>query len=314
MNRGTKIPIQNFDFDNPYSYDAILDYSDYGLIIPEGVTLVDVDNAIHGSILIRLLKSEGYNVPIMATPNGYHFYFRSTEPLNCVTKAMTPLGILIDIKQGGKKCYAKIRGKNENRHFLTEHTLETMFFNMIEFPVFLKPIRKNQYNIINLEEGSRNDTFFRYINELISQGIQDPQDIRYILSLINTYFLSKPLPMQEINTLTEETKLRSRIKDYQSYYYRSHGQPEINPSIIPQEPKISYFDISKELFEMFKLYRNPLDVPSVFYIKNDRGELIKATDIIRSYLLKKYPKLRISDKKEIFEILDILCYDNNQRL
>ena len=319
--KNSKIPIKNFNYKKPLSYDQVLEYSDYGLIIPDDLVLVDVDNIEQGEKLVKLLKDLKVPTTIMRTPNGYHFYFKKGKyDFTNVVKQVTPIGITVDIKAGGKDCYAKIYGENENRYFLNGGSIEDVFSNLVELPIYLYPMARNKYDIYNIEQGQRNNTLFKYISELFYENFT-VQNVIDTIRLLNIYILNNPLPVNEVETMIEKDKLDERYNEYHEKFSTrkikgsNHIQDYQKNKMEKFENNLEkYCEIAKELYKLYEVIsvNEPFDHKVVKENGKTEKQKVDSKAVMyfyRSYLLKHYPSLSIKDKEEIFEILDILCYN-----
>lgn len=319
--KDSKIPIKGFDYKKPLSYDQVLEYSDYGLIIPDDLVLVDVDNIEQGEKLVKLLKDLKVPTTIMRTPNGYHFYFKKGKyDFTNVVKQVTPIGITVDIKAGGKDCYAKIYGENENRYFLNGGSIEDMFSNLVELPNYLYPMARNKYDIYNIEQGQRNNTLFKYISELFYENFT-VQNVIDTIRLLNIYILNNPLPVNEVETMIEKDKLDERYNEYHEKFSTrkikgsNHIQDYQKNKMEKFENNLEkYCEIAKELYKLYEVIsvNEPFDHKVVEENGKTEKQKVDSKAVMyfyRSYLFKHYPNLSIKDKEEIFEILDILCYN-----
>lgn len=319
--KDSKIPIKDFSYKNPLSYNQILEYSDYGLIIPDDLVLVDVDDIEQGEKLVKLLTDFKIPTTIMKTPNGYHFYFKKGKyDFTNVVKQVTPIGITVDIKAGGKDCYAKIYGENENRYFLNGGSIEDMFSNLVELPYYLYPMARNKYDIYNIQQGQRNNTLFKYISELFYENLK-VEEIIDIIRLMNVYILNNPLPINEIEIMIEKDKLDERYNEYHEKFSTrkikgsNHIQDYQKNKMEKFENNLEkYCEIAKELYKLYEVIsvNEPFDHKVVKENGKTEKQKVDSKAVMyfyRSYLFKHYPSLSIKDKEEIFEILDILCYN-----
>ena len=75
-----------------------------------------------------------------------------------------------------------------------------------------------------------------------------------------------------------------------------------------------YCEIAKELYKLYEVIsvNEPFDHKVVKENGKTEKQKVDSKAVMyfyRSYLFKHYPNLSIKDKEEIFEILDILCYN-----
>ena len=105
----------------------------------------------------------------MQTTRGKHFWFRINSVITNSIKTLTPIGLTVDVKCGGKNSYVKIKSSGTVRKWVVNNE------ELDILPRWLTP-NSDYYNFWDLVEGSRNDTFFRYIVKLQSKRFYNRTD------------------------------------------------------------------------------------------------------------------------------------------
>ena len=210
----TKRPIDKFD--EAHNYSDIKTHSDIGLIVPDGYVVIDVDDGEQANVLFRIIKDLGIRSKVMQTTRGMHFWFQTPKVITNSIKILTPIGITVDVKCGGKKSYVKIKSVGKVREWLMQND------ELDVLPRWLTPNSKS-VDFWNLGEGSRNDTFFRYIVTLQSMAFSK-DEIKQILKMINDYIMKDPLTEDELEVIVRDEAFETKVKSTQEAGYLTDGK------------------------------------------------------------------------------------------
>lgn len=171
-----------------------------GLIIPEPYVVVDIDDADQAMKLIQLTAEEGINCQIMQTTRGYHFWFKSDEPVKNSVKSTTGIGLVADYRSWGKQSQVCVKLNGDWREWLTEHEWD----ELDELPRWLRPLRQSKWKFYEMGEGDgRNQALFEYQIELAKREFSQ-QETAQIIRLINRYILKEPMSEDEVSTICRE--------------------------------------------------------------------------------------------------------------
>lgn len=209
-----KRPIDKFDDAKPY--EEVQDCSDIGLVVPNGYVVLDVDDGDQSEVLLKIIKDKGIRTKVMQTTRGMHFWFRTPNVLTNNIKILTPIGISVDVKSGGKKSYVKIKHSGQVRPWLINYE------DLEVIPNWLLP-NKNSIDFWNLDSGSRNDTFFRAIITLQSFGMEK-DEVKETLNIVNDYIMKEPLAEDELEVITRDEAFDTKVAVSQESGYMKDGK------------------------------------------------------------------------------------------
>ncbi|WP_217587014.1 DUF927 domain-containing protein [Lentibacillus saliphilus] len=179
-----------------------------GLVIPKGYDLVDIDDNNTAKVILEGLKKIGLKFHTVKTPNGYHFYFKSSGKLGKQnTKSLSVCGAMVDYRLS-KRGYVVIPSPNINDRsweIIEKNDLDTM-------PVFFEKLPKNldkEENAISLpiSTGSRNDKIHKWLSFLREANKWEADDIWRI-----GYFIAEHLCSPSYIETDGEEALNETIK------------------------------------------------------------------------------------------------------
>ena len=179
-----------------------------GWIVPEGYTVVDIDNEDHpesSEIIERILAKKEIPYSYNRSSRGIHMLFKdSTLMIPTSNNMKCALGITVDHRSNNKG-YIVLPINDPHRSW--GEWLE----EPAEIPFFLKPlmVAKNQIqSFIGMTEGDgRNGEMFKWRTKLLQCGKLKKEDITEALILINENLFDKPMSEQEMkNSVTKERK------------------------------------------------------------------------------------------------------------
>lgn len=178
-------------FDKFYSDTSNLENA--GLILEEDVVVVDFDT--NGHLAEDILKIK--RTRCVLTNRGCHLYYKVPKDLSIknTTKITTVMGNKVDYKTGfnGKKAYAIVKLNGEYRKVINEDVVDYP-----ELPKLLYPT-KTKEELYNLQEGSRNDTLYKHLFNVIDV-LKDKDYTLKLVSMINSNF-KEPLDNNELNNI-----------------------------------------------------------------------------------------------------------------
>lgn len=160
-----------------------------GLWCPAGFVIIDIDDKEQAEILDSITHTLKCR-----TPHGMHFYYRTDKQIAQIVKGHTPIGLRIDTRVANKG-YCILPFNCSDREWI-DGEIE-------ELPIYLQPLHVNakaeSFIKIGAKDGDgRNDSLIRHIMRLRKEGF-DTEQIKEILSIINTKIWADPLPESEIN-------------------------------------------------------------------------------------------------------------------
>lgn len=210
--------------------------------VPQGLIVLDIDDAKTGQLVYEGLKKAGCSFHAIRTPRGYQFIFqsRADRPLKQNSNMLTLSGIIADYKTGASNCYIVLPTDNtEGREIIhiSDRELDPL-------PLCFYAVRKMKADDVQKDailDGSRDDTLFR-----IACSIREQNRIH------NLKFTPEERlrALQETNNIfcypsMSEYEVRQKFESAERY--KGEGQePGVSASVIEEwtEP-IPFDDFSK---------------------------------------------------------------------
>lgn len=215
-----------------------------GAVIPEGRIIVDIDDSSQGELVKDLLEAENVHHHSIRTPNGWQFVFKAerqeTKSIKQITKFFTSIGVVIDTRTAGAGYIVFPTENTEGRYIATKSIGQ-----LDELPNFLKPLRNSEqvkdkttgekycFPIPISEDGSRNDTLYKWAAHLRAWGIS-PEEIIKSMELYYEYFLldKNDFSLTEMMNLTKSAiKWRPDKPAYELHIEEAADYPE--ETVIP---------------------------------------------------------------------------------
>ena len=157
-------------------------FNEYAGVLADDTVLVDIDDGEQSKILLDIVKNLGLKCKVLATSRGMHFLFKTDKPMVNRTHCKLAIGLVADIKGGGKASYEVIKQGGVEREVL----YDTEQYEFL--PKYLTPI-KTSVNVLSLCEGEgRNNALFSYILPL-QQNEFTVEECRECIKIINEFIL-----------------------------------------------------------------------------------------------------------------------------
>ena len=194
-----KVPQHSLD--QWYTLDEVKDYPNLAILIEEPVVVLDVDDENEGLLLFNIIQDLNIKSSIMKTDRGFHFWFKTREPLINSIKINTPITITVDVKSwGDKKSLVTIKKDGVWRKWLNQHN------DLDILPFWLTPFKSTK-KLVGLDEGEgRNDGLFTYIIPLLKLKFSKEQ-IRTTFDIINSHIFKKPLLQRELDVMFKDNDI-----------------------------------------------------------------------------------------------------------
>ena len=285
------------DSKNLKSYEDVKNYSEFCGVLNTNSLLLDIDDSTQAELLLQIIKKLKIKTKVIKTTRGKHFLFKNSKIKKCYTHCQLALGLIADIKVGSVNSYQVLKYNNELRPVEYELGSDGEYD---ELPYFLTPTKlteKKQIDFLNLHEGSRNDTLFKYILILQSCGLK-VEDIKSTIRLLNTFLLKSPLTDEELNVVLRDEAFRGDIR--------------------VKEPGLPDFFSTKGVFyhETFAKH-----LKQAYHIKRINGRLhiyidgvyISDYSLIEHQMTKLIFNLSKSKRKETLDYLELLCVEEDYR-
>lgn len=211
-----------------------------GLIIPENIVLVDVDNPSEASCTEDALEFGNYEYAHIKTPHGAHFFFMLKDydytkdligkEIKNNSANITALTVTADYRTAGKGYVVLPNANTKNRHWVKELTSST---KLHELPLLLYPII-NKDASVSFDNGERNSNLFAHTSRLLySNFLANGEDISDIIHTINKIVITESLQDEEVDNI-----IASAIRTFESNGKQTH----CNKSL-------SYLDTTKTLVQ-----------------------------------------------------------------
>ncbi|MFW6002403.1 MAG: transcriptional regulator, partial [archaeon] len=92
-----------------YTYEDVKLEDNVGLIVPEPMVVFDIDDMEEGLLLLKIIEAKNIKCKIMKTTRGFHFWFKSDEPITNYINKRTAIGIHTAIRSYGKMSFVVIK-------------------------------------------------------------------------------------------------------------------------------------------------------------------------------------------------------------
>lgn len=172
-------------------------FDEYAGVLADDTVLVDIDDGTQAKILLDIVKSKELKCKVYKTTRGCHFLFKTSQPMQNRTHCKLAIGLIADIKGGGRASYEVIKYGGAEREVLYD-TLEYQ-----TLPKYLTPIKTNM-NVLDLADGEgRNNALFSYILPL-QQNEFTMDEAKECIRVINDFVLKDSLPEEELATVIRD--------------------------------------------------------------------------------------------------------------
>ncbi len=193
-----KQPIHKFK-DGGLPWDEVCEFDNIALIVPEPFVVLDFDTIEDAEVMLRIVEKQDLHCKIMKTDRGYHFWFRTLQPLKNFVKQRLAIGIYCDRKVCNRNAYVKIKGNGIMREWVREYPDDDVDY----LPKWLTPVSAGAktFSFLGMGKGAgRNQALFNYIIYLQQKGFNNTE-ITTTLDIINRFVFAEPLPNSEMLTI-----------------------------------------------------------------------------------------------------------------
>lgn len=198
-----KAPINN----KVLSYLEIKDTSNrIGWIVPEGYTVIDIDDKQIAHKVQKLLMGEGIDTIIFETEHGCHFVFRSIPGVFQTQGSFCRLGFKLDTRSNASG-YIVLPYNDPDRRVITTTNY------IPDLPQYLLPERIDFPDMNKVVEGERNGKLFEFMTKLKYLKNITIDQIKQCVILCNRYILDKPLTDKELEKTVLSDKNLERGAD-----------------------------------------------------------------------------------------------------
>ena len=247
-----------------------------GWVVPEGVTVVDIDDKKVAKKIQRLLLGEGIDTVIFETEHGCHFIFKSIPGVFQTQNCMCRLGVKIDTRSNASGYIVIPYNDDDRRVVTTSHIIPAL-------PQYLLPEKMDCPEMNLVEEGGRNGKLFEFMTKLKFCKNISIEQIKECVNLCNMYILDSPLPQKEIDkTILSEKNLERGV----------------------DVTKVSSNTIAIELLQELKI----VTTPQGMYMFN--GKYYEACDDFQlaRYIHARYAEFGETKRNEVIEFIKLKTY------
>lgn len=272
------------------------EHGDYVGILKQEYIQVDFDTAEDANIALRIVRDKKLRCDVLKTTRGYHFYFVDD---GFVTRTgvhqFTAIGLPADIGLGKKDRVVPQRITSDvettiivNGKSVTGTKKETIQREWIQtydeldsLPPYFRVIGSHDPKLKTTE--TRNQTLFNYILPLTSLGFTK-EETRKVIKCINDYVLPKPLPDDEINTLTRDEAFS------ETFFFNEKG------------------NFKHDIFGNYMLANsNIVMIDDRVHIYTKEGVYSDRQEDFEKVMIDKIPSLKDSQRKEVFKYISLRC-------
>lgn len=248
-------------------------------VLRDDCIMVDVDDAESAEKMMQIVEDHQIRCRVTCTSRGKHFTFRNSGVEKCGTGLKLACGIVADIKTGGMPEVLKVDGEER---FCEWGEVNPEAGDYDELPLWMHPVTtKMDFN----QTVSRNNDFYGYILVLQTQLAMTNDQCRETIRIINNYVLPEPLEDSELEVILRDEAFEKPI----------------------------FFDGKKFLHDAFANW-----LINQHHIKRINGQLHVYKDGIYTagyrniefMMLKAYPQMKDSQRKEVLKYIEVMCPDN----
>ena len=191
------MPFKDKDASDLLTLEEAQKFSEYAGILSDNTVLIDIDDKEQSDILFKVVATKQLKCKVYATTRGKHFLFKTDVPMSNKTNCKLAIGLIADIKGGGKASYEVLKYGGVNREVLYDTgTYQTL-------PKYLTPVKTN-VDVLGMADGDgRNNALFSYILPL-QQNEFTKEECRECIEIINEFVLKEPLPESELKVVLRD--------------------------------------------------------------------------------------------------------------
>ena len=261
------------------SYADVQKLHSFAGVLRDDCIMVDVDDAESAEKMMQIVEDHQIRCRVTCTSRGKHFTFRNSGVEKCGTGLKLACGIVADIKTGGMPEVLKVDGEER---FCEWGEVNPEQGDYDELPLWMHPVTtKMDFN----QTVSRNNDFYGYILVLQTQLAMTNDQCRETIRIINNYVLPEPLEDSELEVILRDEAFEKPI----------------------------FFDGKKFLHDAFANW-----LINQHHIKRINGQLHVYKDGIYTagyrniefMMLKAYPQMKDSQRKEVLKYIEVMCPDN----
>ena len=275
-----KQPMEKYKGLNSFrSYADVAKLPSFAGVLRDDCIMVDIDDAESAEKLMQIVEDLQIRCRVTCTNRGKHFTFRNSGVEKCGTGLKLACGLVADIKTGGMPEVLKVDGEER---FCEWGETDPEAGEYDELPIWMHPVTTKMDFSTTV---SRNNDFYGYILVLQTQLAMTNDQVRQTIRIINDYVLPEPLDDGELEVILRDEAFEKPI----------------------------FFEGKKFLHDAFANW-----MINQNHIKRINGQLHVYKDGIYSagyrniefMMLKAYPQMKDSQRKEVLKYIEVMCPDN----
>lgn len=276
-----KTPMEKYKgLDKFKCYKDVAKLQSFAGVLRDDCIMIDIDDATQAEKMMQIVEDLQIRCRVTCTKRGKHFTFRNSGVDKCGTGLKLACGLVADIKTGGMPEVLKVDGEERFCEWGDENP-ETGEYD--ELPIWMHPVNTK---LDFTQTVSRNNDFFGYILVLQSQLAMTNDQCKQTIRIINDYVLPEPLEDNELDVILRDEAFEKPI----------------------------FFDGRKFLHDAFANW-----MINQHHIKRINGQLHVYKDGIYTpgyrniefMMLKAYPQMKDSQRKEVLKYIEVMCPDNS---
>ena len=276
-----KEPVEKYKGLNSFRcYEDAKNLPSFAGVLRDDCIMIDVDDAESAEKLMRIVEDLQIHCRVTCTSRGKHFTFRNSGVEKCGTGLKLACGITADIKTGGMPETLKVDGEER---FCEWGEINPEVGEYDELPIWMHPVITKMDFTTTV---SRNNDFYGYILVLQTQLAMTNDQVRQTIRIINDYVLPEPLDDSELDVILRDEAFEKPIFfDGKKFLHDAFGNWIINQHHI------------KRINGQLHVYKDGI------YCAGYRN--------IEFMMLKAFPQMKDSQRKEVLKYLEVMCVDNS---
>jgi putative DNA primase/helicase len=275
-----KEPIEKYKGLNSFKcYEDVVKLPSFAGVLRDDCIMIDVDDTENAEKMMQIVEDLQIRCRVTCTSRGKHFTFRNSGVEKCGTDLKLACGISADIKTGGMPEVLKVDGEER---FCEWGDVNPEGGEYDELPIWMHPVTTK---LDFTSTVSRNNDFYGYILVLQTQLAMTNEQCRETIRIINNYVLPEPLEDSELDVILRDEAFEKPI----------------------------FFNGKKFLHDAFANW-----MIRQHYIKRINGQLHIYKDgiytagyrNIEHTMLKAYPQMKDSQRKEVLKYIEVMCPDD----
>lgn len=275
-----KQPMEKYKGLNKFKcYKDVAKLPSFAGVLRDDCIMVDLDDAESAEKMMQIVEDLQIRCRVTCTKRGKHFTFRNSGVEKCGTGLKLACGLVADIKTGGMPEVLKVDGEER---FCEWGEVDPEAGEYDELPIWMHPVTtKMDFT----QTVSRNNDFYGYILVLQTQLAMTNDQVKKTIKIINDYVLPEPLEDSELDVILRDEAFEKPIFfEGKKFLHDAFANWMINQNHI------------KRINGQLHVYKDGI------YCAGYRN--------IEHMMLKAYPQMKDSQRKEVLKYMEVVCVDN----